>query len=293
MDYTKLAYFYTVAKHSHVTRAAEELHIAQPALTKAIHTLENDLGVQLFHRHGRGLVLSEEGKYLQSRLEEIVPRIERLQQDMEHFKQGARHIVRLNVLAASMMVTQAVVAYRKENRNVNFQFIQNETDTEAHITVATQPAITFNCNASNDLCIFKEPILLAVPTESPYSPLSSIDLAQVKDEAFVSLAGSRGFRSVCDFLCRQAGFHPKTTFESDSYLTVRNFIGAGLGVGFWPAYTWGNEEHPDTVLIPIKTPICERILTVSLHRNRGITPAASDFFAYLDRFLSRSITQNR
>ena len=48
MELTKLRYFYVVAKHGHVTRAAEEIHIAQPALTKAIKLLEEELGVPLF-----------------------------------------------------------------------------------------------------------------------------------------------------------------------------------------------------------------------------------------------------
>ena len=48
MDLNKLYYFYITAKHEHVTRAAEELHIAQPALTKSIKLLESDLGVPLF-----------------------------------------------------------------------------------------------------------------------------------------------------------------------------------------------------------------------------------------------------
>ena len=48
MDQTRLYYFYVVAKHQHVTRAAEEIHIAQPSLTKSIKLLEEELGLTLF-----------------------------------------------------------------------------------------------------------------------------------------------------------------------------------------------------------------------------------------------------
>ena len=53
MDIQKLKYFYTTAQVEHITRASEILHISQPSLTQAIHTLEFELGVDLFHRQGR------------------------------------------------------------------------------------------------------------------------------------------------------------------------------------------------------------------------------------------------
>ena len=55
MELAKLRYFYLTAKYGHVTRAAEEIHIAQPALTKAIKQLEQALGVPLFYKKGRNI----------------------------------------------------------------------------------------------------------------------------------------------------------------------------------------------------------------------------------------------
>ena len=57
MELNKLRYFYIVAKYEHMTRAAEEMHIAQPALTKTIKALEDELGVPLFMKKGRNIVL--------------------------------------------------------------------------------------------------------------------------------------------------------------------------------------------------------------------------------------------
>ncbi|SCK07104.1 LysR family transcriptional regulator [Streptomyces sp. WMMB 322] len=64
MDARQLAYFLAVVRHQHFGRAAEQLHIAQPSLSQAMRTLERELGVPLFHRVGRGIVLSDAGSQL-------------------------------------------------------------------------------------------------------------------------------------------------------------------------------------------------------------------------------------
>lgn len=65
MELAQIRYFLEVARTKHMTNSARNLHITQPALTQAIHRLENDLGVPLFVPKGRNIMLTEYGKYLQ------------------------------------------------------------------------------------------------------------------------------------------------------------------------------------------------------------------------------------
>ena len=67
MELTQLTYFLTVAQMQHMTRAAEALHIAQPALTKSVQRLESELGVPLIARKGRGIALTPYGQRLGGR----------------------------------------------------------------------------------------------------------------------------------------------------------------------------------------------------------------------------------
>ena len=62
IDFELYRVFYTVAKHKHMTKASEELHISQPAISKSIKNLEKQLGGELFVRTKRGVILTEEGK---------------------------------------------------------------------------------------------------------------------------------------------------------------------------------------------------------------------------------------
>lgn len=98
MDARQLAYFLAVVQHEHFGRAAEQLHIAQPSLSQAMRTLERELGVPLFHRVGRGIVLSDAG----SQLVEPARRVLRELDSAKAAVQSARGLQRGRVELVSM-----------------------------------------------------------------------------------------------------------------------------------------------------------------------------------------------
>ena len=290
MELAKLRYFYTVAKHQHVTRAAEEIHIAQPALTKAIKQLEDELSAPLFYKKGRNVYLTECGVYLQKKLEGIFAQIDGIPEEIALVKEGRKRIVKLNVLAASTAVTDAVIGYKKKNADVVFQLIQNEAETDCDVSLSMRGVGAGALPAFREKTVLKESVYLAVPKNSPYGERKSIQLREVKEEGFVHLAGSRLFRAECDKFCAAAGFKPKTSFESDSIVAVRNVIAAHAGVGFWPEYSWG-KSSADVKLLPISAPPCQRELVIGLHESRSAGEAAADFYAYLVKFLKMRSAQ--
>ena len=286
MELTKLRYFYTVAKHGHVTRAAEEIHIAQPALTKAIKQLEEELEVPLFYKKGRNIFLTSFGEYLKAKLDVVFLHVDSIKPELETLKKEQRHTVKLNVLAASTAVTDAVVAYKKRNPDVVFQVIQNETESDCDVSVSINEASESALPPIKKDRLLEENIYLAVPKNSDYAKRSNITLNEVKNEGFVHLAGSRFFRLLCDKFCLQAGFKPHTAFESDSPTAVKNIIGASAGVGFWPEYSWG-KVSTEVVLLPITQPICKRQLALRLQLSPTPSVYAEDFYEYLVKFLQR------
>lgn len=286
MELTKLRYFYEVAKLGHVTKAAEKIHIAQPALTKAIKQLEEELGVPLFYKRGRNVYLTTYGEYLRDKLEGILPAVDGIYQEIEGLKGERAHTIKLNVLAASTVVTDAVIRYKKKNPSAIFQLIQNETETDCDVSVSMDGADVLALPPYVKNRQFNEKIYLAVPKTSPYAQKESVRLDEVADEGFVHLAGSKLFRAACDRFCTAAGVKAHLAFESDSIVAVRNLIGAGAGVGFWPQYSWGRTLS-DVTLVPIAYPDCRRIITVGLHEGAELSRLAPDFYGYLVRFLSQ------
>ena len=160
MDIQKLKYFYTTAQLEHVTRSSEVLHISQPSLTQAIHSLESELGVPLFRREGRKVALTEFGVYLKQRLDVLIPEFDHLAIEMEELKQSVTKKIRLNILAASSFVINAIMEYKKENPEAIFDFEQNETKNNCDILITTNGLKNDSEKKYLHRCVKKEKIYL-------------------------------------------------------------------------------------------------------------------------------------
>ena len=281
MDIQKLKYFYAVAKIGHVTKAAEELHISQPSLTQAIHQLESELDVPLFRKQGRRIVLTEFGTHLKQRLDILLPEFDDLPNELMQYKSTVHKTIRLNILAASSFVINAIIKYKKSNPDIVFDFEQNELRRDCDIVIATNGVrLAFN-KACSKRCVKEERIFLAVPKQSEYAERKSVKLSDVKDEKFIMLSSYRLFGAICKRLCTIAGFTPNILFESDSPAAVQNVIGMGAGISFWPEYTWGKLNDKNVVLLPVSSPSCKRDLIVELYDRTPKSDYAEDFFNFL------------
>ena len=286
MELNKLYYFYIVAKHQNVTRAAEELFISQPALTKMIKAFEKELGMPLFYKKGRHIYLTEFGEYLKECADRMFAIWDGVSDKLEKLKNNAKNTIKLNVLAATTIVTDAVVEYTKKNKAAIFQIIQN-SEVNCDISVTTNSVDFSHLPPFEDRCIIEEKIYLAAPKNSEYKDLASIDLREVKEKGFVNLSGSRLFRIVCDKLCESVGFKQNVIFESDSPATVKNIIKAGAGIGFWPEFSWGEFPSSDVDLIPISNPVCQRELIIGLHKSGSLSNFSEEFYDFLVAFMKK------
>ena len=281
MELQKLRYFHTVAEFQHMTKAAEYIKIAQPALTQAIRSLENELGVALFVKRGRNIFLTEFGEHLMKRLDTLLPDIDSIPLEIEQMKNQVSKTVKLNILAASTFVINAIVNYRKDHPDVIFDFEQSAIKYDCDIVISTNGLHEALAGTPKRRCVKEENIFLAVPSDSEYASYPSIELAAVKDDGFVMLSNSRLFGVICNKFCSMAGFYPKILFESDSPGAVQNIISTGTGVAFWPEYSWGSLAVQDVVLLPITNPVCKRELIIELHDRTLCSQYAEDFFNFL------------
>ena len=296
MELTQIRYFLEVAESQHMTRSAEKLHIAQPSLTQAIHRLEESVGVPLFESKGRNIVLTEYGKYLKKRLIPIVEELDLLPEQLQTMAKLSHETIHLNVLAASWMVTEAIIDYKQNEKNLNFQLIQNHQSDVYDIEITSVSSYDWDkrmtkkgkegINVKEEKTTFacEEQIFLAVPNIEKYANREKIKLAEVMEEGFVSLAGSKQFSAICDRYCRDIGFKPKVIFESDNLTAVKNMITANMGVGFLPEFTWGSVNKSLVKLLAIEDIDCKREIIISCNLNKDDNKNVLDFYEYLKNF---------
>lgn len=292
MELSQIRYFLEVARTQHMTKSAEKLHIAQPALSQAIRRLEKSLGVPLFLPKGRGIVLTEYGRFLYKKLEPIMEQLDGLPAQLREMAQTENETVHLRVLAASSLVTEAIIEYESLGYELNFQLTQSTDDEVYDLEITTKMSYQVRPENANDQFVCAEKIYLAVPNRGKYAGRRSITLAEVADEGFISLMGSIQFRSICDKFCHRAGIEPRVILESDSPSTVRNMIAANLGVGFWPEYTWGDVVHDRVRLLEITDPLCSRDIVIIRRRNKVDNSHVEDFFEFLKQFFLQRSREN-
>ena len=284
MELTQLKYFYALAQTQHVTKTAEQLHIAQPSLTQSIRRLEQELEVKLFRSSGRNIVLTECGKYLQRKIEPLLNTLNEIPEELQALAGEQKNRLKINVLAASTLVTDIMIAYQKCRPETRFQVVQNTETEDADITIFTRESFQPPIISKDNFYIFSEEIFLAVPTLSEYADKETVALKEIAGKSVISLAGTKGLRSICDRFCLHSGFKPNVTFESDNVSAVKNLIGAGIGVGFWPQHTWETPRGSDITLLPISEPKCQRDIIVQLHHESENREEALRYYKYLVEF---------
>lgn len=130
MENRVLKYFLVVAREENITHASEILHISQPALSRQLMQLEEELGVKLFVRGKRNITLTDEGRYLRQRAQEIVDLTEKTERD---FRSGLGTLsgeisIGLGESAASSLIADYICEFVKIYPNVHFKYYSNNAD---------------------------------------------------------------------------------------------------------------------------------------------------------------------
>lgn len=284
MELQQLQYFLVAANYEHITKAADALHIAQPALSQSIKRLENELGVELFDRKKGSITLNNSGKLLRKELIPILRTLDKLPDRLKSDLAMQKNTIHLNITAASTLITNCIISYKALHPDINFQLSQNAETTDYDLIIS---AILPGKKVARNHLILEEEFYLAVPVSSPYADRTEINLKEMEDEKFITLSGSIPLRAMCDHFCLSAGFSPNVMFESDHSEAVKNLIGAGLGVGFWPQYSWGKITTGNVALLPIKKPTCKRDIIVVYNKNHTSSEIVDDFYRYLTEYVKQ------
>ena len=285
MELTQLRYFLCVAKNQHVTKSAEELHIAQPALSQAIHRLESELEVPLFASKVRNIQLTNYGRYFYENLQPLMDNLMSLPDKLHSMAKLEDSTIHINVLAASNLVMDAIIEYQKIDDTMHIQLNQNENTDLFDICVTTRLFYQQPAEGHDSEFVCTEKIYLAVPNNEKYRDRTSISLQEVENEDFISLSGAKQLRTICDKYCQNAGIKPNIIFESDTPSAVKNMIAANMGIGFWPDFSWEKIQNDRVKLLSIDNPLCSRDILITYKKNKSDNSKAEAFYKYLTKYM--------
>jgi DNA-binding transcriptional LysR family regulator len=263
MNLDHLRYFAVTARHEHITRAAEELAISQPALSRAIALLEAELGAPVFDRVGRKVRLNAVGRAFLPYVEQALGALEAGRGAVDMATDATRGLVRLGFLhtTGTYLVPSLLRAFRREYPGMRFQLFQ-----------APATALFAALRAGEiDIAIVTRPVREAIVLE---------DLAL---DEFIALEPDNSYRQLVDGFCREAGFSPRVVFESQEVQTVRGLVEAGLGVAILPALAWAGLSDASPVRLRITKPRCIRTIDLVWATGAYVSPATIRFRDFILR----------
>lgn len=242
MELRQLRYFVTAARRESFRKAAEELHVAQSALSRRIAELEAELGVELFIRRKRRVYLSPAGHFYLRRIEPLVAGIEDVSTHLRQFGSGlsGELTIGYHAVAGRHEVTSACLSqFRKLVPEIELKLIQMTTQAQEAALLAGQIDLAFGYREAGmsanieglDLAV-DEAFVVFPKSDQSLASRKTIRLADLRERDFV-LTSPETNPSYYHWLidaCGAGGLQPRVVQFAHSELILINFVATGLGI---------------------------------------------------------------
>ncbi|MHC2998491.1 LysR family transcriptional regulator [Microbacterium sp. HJ5] len=281
MNLDQLRSFVAVARLGNFTRAASELHLAQPSLSRQIALLEHDLGAELFNRARGGSTLTTAGQSLLPLARRMLADADTVRREIDELAGLRRGRVRLGttptlcvslvaeVLSAFHAAHPAVELHISEHgsRRLLDELAAGELDLALVTTSDTASAERFTVAP----LLVEELVVISSSASPAVAPGDSIRLADLADLPQVVFASSYDLRRTTDAAFRSAGLTPHVVVEGAEMDAVIRFVERGIGVAVVPAMVL--VQRPALRALRLVEPTLTR--SISIARVAGMSPTAA------------------
>lgn len=279
MELRHLRYFEAVARHSHVTRAAAELHIAQPALSKQISQLEQELGVALFDRIGRNVRLTEAGEALLPHVHAVLAQVDAARAEMAErvgLRRG-RASVGTPPTVGTQLLPRALAAFSHHYPGIELRLHEAGIQTllellETGLADVAVVALPVSDPALTVVPLFSEELVIAVSREHNLAIRHSIAMRELAEENWLLSPENYELREATLTACRRTGFTPHVVLDGGEMDTLLRLVAAGMGIALVPRLAV--QGISDLVVLQVSDLSLQRSLGLVWRGDRTASPAA-------------------
>ena len=287
MDLRQLRTFVTVAEQGTVSRASAALRVAQPALSRQIQDLENELGIKLFDRIRRRLILTTEGKLLLSDCRGTLNAVSSIREKAQMLRRPDAGVLSVAATPQTIdgVLSGFLARYAKERPNVHVTLIEAVGAElmavlhrgEAHLLITTAGAIETSDQPVDTIWL---PSLEFIAASSPDAKLghsSRMDIRGLGSHPLLLPNRSFAVRQAFDAACRIAEFKPNVRFESRTPHTLLALAEAGLGVAVVPSVLPTHRYKLQVVGLTYRNKPLREGYGLVFDRQRARPPVADEF----------------
>ncbi|NEC25331.1 LysR family transcriptional regulator [Streptomyces sp. SID8111] len=301
MDFKQLRALITVAEAGSVTRAAELLHLVQPAVTRQIRALEHELGVALFERTRQGMRLTAAGTTMVERARRALAELERARAEVRPTPGAVTGIVTVGLLdsAGHLLAEPLASAVLRDHPGIELRLLtaysghlqQWLDEGDVDLTLLYNLAGTPSLNAEP---LVREKLWAVAPPSAGLRPERPVPLAEAASHPLVAPTAGHGLRTVIDAAAAQADVTMDLLVQTDSIHVQKELVRAGHGWTILPGVGIAQDVADGSLSA---APLCEpevwRSIVLATSRSGRITPAVEAVAAELTRQIRAAVDEGR
>lgn len=287
MELRELKYFIEVAKYKSITKASESLHISQPALSKVMKSLEEELGMPLIIRSNKTSELTDAGNIVLEYANKIIAQVNEMYttlNDMTNLMRGEIHIG-LPPIIGSLFFPEVMARFHQKYPNVKINIteygaakvVKSVEEGELEFGVAVLP---IDEEQFNVYPIVEEEMRLLVHHKHPLSIRKEVELKELKDEEFIFYNEEFALYEIMWNNCIKEGFQPKILFKSSQWDLMSEMVAANLGISILPESICNRIENNKISFISLK-PVTPWKLALITKKDRYISYASREFIDFM------------
>lgn len=287
--------FLAVARQSNFTKAAHELHVSQSALTVQIQQLEEALGIRLFDRTNRRVVLTEAGSALIGPLQRVLIDTENIVSQTRDISNLRRGVVSLAVLpsVAAGILSEVLRQFTTDYPGIVVHI--HDVVADKVVELVKKEEVDFGIgtmrHADRELTalpLFANRLFAFLPAKHPLSVRALLSLHQLAKYPLVLTGKDSGVRAIVEDALQRKSLHGKYAYEVNYMPTLLSLVRAGFGVGILPEHADAMGAFPDLVKIPIGKPQLTRRIQIITRKGRNPSPSVQKMLEILRDVTSKT-----
>jgi DNA-binding transcriptional LysR family regulator len=286
---SELEAFVAVAELASFRKAADSVHLSQPALSRRIAKLEGALGVRLFDRTTRSVGLTAVGREFAAKARGLLDELERSLLAMGNMAATRAGEVTVACVpsAAYYFLPELIRRYHERFPRIRVRVVDEAANTVLAAVVRGEADFGINFIGTQDPDvdfepILKEPFVAACRRDHPLARKRAVTWAELGRYDYMTVSKSSGNRLLIDLALAGTPERPRWFYEVRHVSTLLGLVEAGLGVAAVPRLAMPGAGHPTLAAVPLVEPAVTRTLGLIRRQGRTLSPAAQELYAMLE-----------
>ena len=286
-DLNDLLAFRAAAELSNFRKAAETVHISQPAFSRRIDKLEQALGVRLLDRTTRRVSLTAVGR-------DFARKVEQLLDDLDHTLLGIRGVAATRMGEVTIACVPSTVYYflsqvirRYHERYPKIRVKVFDAGANEVLAAVSRGEADFGLNfiggQESDIefkLLLEERFVAACRRDHPLAKKKRVSWTELAQYDYISVSKASGNRLLLDQALAGVDGRPQAIYEAQHVTTMLGLVEAGLGVAAVPSLAMPGKDHPLLVSVPLVDPVVTRRVGLIRRKGRSLSPAAQQLYGF-------------